>query len=601
MFRGVLALCLTVVLSNCGSKIDNDGPEYGGVGTQRPNILIILTDDQGYADVGAFGAEDLATPNIDKLAEDGVKLTQFYAGAPLCSPSRASLLTGQTSVRAGVASNVSSNPNVDGMPASEVTLAEALKTAGYSTALVGKWHLGSSPGSVPGNQGFDFSFGHLNGCIDNYSHTYFWEEPYKHDLYLNGSPIRRDGDYFPDLMVLETTRFIDEAGDKPFFVFFAMNMPHYPYQGDAQWLDHYTSKNLASPRLEYAAFVSTLDERIGDVIDHLKAIGKYENTIIIFQSDHGYSTESRAMGGGGSAGIYRGAKFSLFEGGIRIPAIIKYSPMLPSGQSRDGLAVTADWFPTLLDMIEIPSSDYSFDGKSILPMLKNPDTNSPHKNYVWQWMGAEAIRDGDWKLLIDPIDTSLSSHPPRMMGSYLYNLKEDPSEKNDLAASHPDRVIAMTELRDNVLEAQSQSEACAKTSTRLKFSLKDGEALKTILGEGWHDLELSHVWSSDEADLIVPVPPNCEDEGCSIKIKAFAVRGALDSPDLQLKVSLNGESVSAEYLAENELVIPFEGKCIAEISLTIPGAVRPSDLGASPDARLLGIALSEIQIIENRN
>ena len=204
------------------------------------------------------------------------------------------------------------------------------KAAGYATAHVGKWHLGFAKGMTPNEQGFDDSFGFLGGCIDNYSHFFYWHGPNRHDLWRNGKEVHHDGQFFPELMVAEAGRFIEANRSRPFFMYFALNMPHYPYQGYAKWLDRYRS--LPHPRREYAAFVSTLDENLGRLLARLDELGLRENTIVVFQSDNGHSTEERAFFGGGSAGPYRGAKFSLFEGGIRLPAIISWPGHLPEGQ-----------------------------------------------------------------------------------------------------------------------------------------------------------------------------------------------------------------------------------------------------------------------------
>jgi arylsulfatase A len=201
--------------------------------SQRPNVIVILTDDQGSIDANCYGATDLVTPAIDGLAERGVMLTQFYAAAPVCSPSRAGLITGRYPIRAGVPGNVSSQQGQAGMPAEQITMGDTFQAAGYATAHIGKWHLGYTPETMPNNQGFDHSFGHMGGCIDNYSHFFYWQGPNRHDLWRNGVEVFYDGRYFPDLMVDETVRFIDQREEKPFFVYFALNLPHYPYQKNA--------------------------------------------------------------------------------------------------------------------------------------------------------------------------------------------------------------------------------------------------------------------------------------------------------------------------------------------------------------------------------
>src|SRR5690606_31500601 len=189
---------------------------------------------------------------------------------------------------------------------------EMLQAAGYATAHVGKWHLGYTPETMPLGQGFDASFGHMGGCIDNYSHFFYWEGPNRHDLWRNGEEFWHDGEFFPDLMAAECIEFLQQERDRPFFLYWAINVPHYPMQGTDRWRKHYA--HLEAPRRMYAEFVSTMDERVGQVLDVLEQQGLAENTLVIFQSDHGHSTEERAFFGGGNAGPYRGAKGCLFEG-----------------------------------------------------------------------------------------------------------------------------------------------------------------------------------------------------------------------------------------------------------------------------------------------
>ena len=429
---------------------------------ERPNVIVILTDDQGSLDTHLYGSEDLDTPHLDTLAERGVRFTQFYAAAPVCSPSRAGLLTGRYPVRAGVPSNAEPPPLPDvrferGLPSEEVTIAEMLKEAGYATAHIGKWHLGHAPGMLPNEQGFDHSFGHLGGCIDNYGHTFYWNGPNRHDLWRNGNEVFHDGQFFPDLMVDEAAAFIEANQENPFFIYFAINTPHYPYQGEAEWLERY--QDLPYPRNLYAAFVSTTDERIGRLVGVVDSLGLRENTLIIFQSDHGHSVEERAHGGGGNAGPYRGAKFSLFEGGLRVPAIVSMPGTLPEGDVRDGLAHGADWLPTIAEMTGAPLLNDDLDGKSLADVLRS-DAPSPHEVVHWQvgtGEGAQwAVREGDWKLIGNPRDPTMTEELTDQL--YLTNLAEDISEKANLAKDHPDVVERLMGLREAWMGAQGAAE-----------------------------------------------------------------------------------------------------------------------------------------------
>jgi arylsulfatase A-like enzyme len=409
---------------------------------RQPNVVLIFADDLGSVDLGCYGAKDLETPHTDALAARGLRFTQFYSAAPVCSPSRAALLTGRYPVRCGVPSNAGSQKGQKaGLPAEEVTMAEMFAKAGYATAHIGKWHLGYEGDMLPNRQGFDHSFGHMGGCIDNYSHFFYWSGPNVHDLHRNGKEIYEDGKYFPDLMVAEAKTFIDAQREKPFFLYFAMNMPHYPYQGEAKWLERF--KDLPYPRNLYAAFVASQDERIGALLKVLDDAKLRDDTIVIFQSDNGHSTEERAHWGGGSAGPYRGAKFSLFEGGIRLPAIISWPGHLPQGETRDQLAHACDWLPTLAELCQVELVNPDLDGLSLARVLADKSAPSPHKTVHWQvglGGGAQwAVRDGDWKLIGNARDTTDGKNA-QSFNLFLANLAEDAGEKKNLAADNPDVV-----------------------------------------------------------------------------------------------------------------------------------------------------------------
>ncbi len=413
---------------------------------KKPNVLLIYTDDQGSLDMNIYGAKDLYTPNMDKLARNGVRFTQFYAAAPVCSPSRASLLTGRFPQRAGLATNASSNRDGGtGMPTEQVTMAEMFKDAGYSTGHIGKWHVGYTPETIPNQQGFDYSFGFMGGCIDNYSHFFYWDGPNRHDLWRNGKEIWEDGKYFPDLMVEETYQFLESNQDNPFFLYWPINVPHYPLQGEEKWREYY--KNLPSPRNMYAALISTMDEKIGQILNKLEELGLAENTIVILQSDHGFSTEERTFGGGGYAGSYRGSKFSLLEGGIRVPAIISWPAVLPKDEIRDQFATNIDWFPTLAELSDIPLPERKIDGKSLVPIILSSKAKSVHDVFFWQSGGGKdpqwAVREGDWKLMHNPFQVQASEMTADKF--FLVNMKDNFTEQKNEADQHPDVVRSLTE------------------------------------------------------------------------------------------------------------------------------------------------------------
>lgn len=422
--------------------------------SSRPNVLIIYTDDQGSIDVNCYGATDLKTPNLDGLAQDGVRFTQMLAPAPICSASRVGLLTGRMPIRAGQAGN---GP----LSGDETTIAEVFAAAGYRTGHVGKWHLGKSQETYPLAQGFATSFGHMEGCIDNYSHFFFWNGPNRHDLWRDGKEVFEDGNYFPDLMERECKSFFDqsESDDRPFFLYWAFNAPHYPYQGTSRWRDEY--RDLENPRARYAAFVSTADEYIGRVIQHLKSIDEYDNTIILFQSDHGHSTETRAFGGGGNSGPYRGAKQSLFEGGLRVPSVVVWKQGIPQNEVRDEFVTGCDWFPTLCELANIELPQHHLDGKSIVDVIKSSEVKTPHDSFQWQFGYGRnsqwAVREGDWKLIGNPVDTTLPQSSRKNGGRldapfFLANLASDVGETTNLADENSDVVERLLQYRTQLLQ-----------------------------------------------------------------------------------------------------------------------------------------------------
>ena len=428
---------------------------------QNPNVILIVTDDQGAADAGCYGAKDLVTPAMDSLAARGVRFTQFYSGAPVCSPSRACLLTGRYPLRAGLVGNAASLPGGEGMPTEQVTIAEMLKAAGYATAHIGKWHLGFKADQMPNSQGFDYSFGHMGGCIDNLSHFFYWQGPNRHDLYRNGREVFYPGRFFGDLMVEETSRFLEQNRARPFFVYFALNEPHYPYQGDVKWLERY--KDLPYPRNLYAAFLSTCDERIGALLKKVDDLGLRERTLIVFQSDNGHSTEERAHFGGGSAGVYRGAKFSLFEGGIRLPGMISWPGHLPEGAVRGQMVHASDWMPTIAELSGAKLLNEDIDGRSIVPVIRSVAAPSPHEVLYWhvgRGRNAEwAVRQGDWKLIGNNQETFGDKLGAEDKKLFLSNLATDISEKQNLAAEHPDVVQRLLKLRQDWISAHPEPAA----------------------------------------------------------------------------------------------------------------------------------------------
>lgn len=399
---------------------------------RRPNVVIFLTDDQGSVDLNCYGSHDLATPNLDRLCNSGVRFTQFYASSSISSPSRAALLTGRYPQRVGVPALVAPDPQKPGLPASEITLAELLRENGYATALIGKWHLGHNPQSHPNAQGFDYFFGHLGGCIDNYSHYFYWNGPNRHDLYRNDEEVWYAGRNFAELMTEESLRIIEQHREQPFLLYFATNYPHYPLQGDDAWRKYYAAQGTPHPRDKYAAMVSTIDERIGQVLDKLEAEKMLDNTIVIFMSDNGHSIEDRTFGGGGNAGIFRGNKFTLYEGGIRVPAAIRYPGVFTPGTVCDAVATGCDWYPTIAQLCGVRLPDRRLDGASLVATV-NDGNPSPHRIIHWATGKIWAVRKGPYKLIC-------SKTGGEELSVELYDIENDPSETHNLAPARPDLV-----------------------------------------------------------------------------------------------------------------------------------------------------------------
>ncbi len=410
----------------------------------RPNVLLVFADDQGTLDVNCYGSKDLHTPALDDLARRGVRFSQFYVGAPVCSPSRAALLTGRYPQRAGVPGNVSSHPGHEGMPTEQLTLAEVLREAGYRTALVGKWHLGTVPECSPTAQGFDQFFGHKAGCIDNWSHFFYWSPPHFHDLHRNDQEVYEDGQHFTDLMVREADRFITADSKRPFFLYLAFNIPHYPLQPLERFRKMYRLGDHSEgwERREYAAWIATLDDGVGRVMARIDELGLRDNTLVIFLSDHGHSAEPRANFGGGNAGPYRGNKFTLWEGGIRVPCIASWPGNIPQNEQRRQMGVSVDWFPTICGFAGVDLPERILDGKDLRPVIGSAAAPSPHEVFHWQSRNIWAVRRGDWKLVATCRKKAAEAAPEL----FLSNLAEDVTEINNIAAKHPDVVEELIQL-----------------------------------------------------------------------------------------------------------------------------------------------------------
>jgi arylsulfatase A-like enzyme len=392
---------------------------------QKPNIIIILTDDQGYQDVGFNGSLDIKTPHIDRIAENGVKFTNGYVSYAVCGPSRAGLITGRYQDRFGFGRNPLFAPKdaLQGLPLSEQTISEVLKKQGYVNMAVGKWHLGAHRSQRPLKRGFDEFFGFLSG-----GHKYFPKELIKKNIseltsqfdayntkLLRNNQRIEETEYLTDAFSREAVNFVERNKDQPFFLYLAYNAPHTPLQATQKYLDRYpTIKN--EKRKSYAAMISAVDDGVGNLMNKLEALKISENTLIFFLSDNGGVRNSAANNGNLKAG-----KGSLFEGGIRVPFAMQWPSVISKGQVYPKPVISLDIFATVIAQINAPSKN-TLDGVNIIPYLNGNRTEAPHKALYWKKIdqGAFAIREGDIKL-VKMKETAA-----------LYNLSKDISEKNKL-------------------------------------------------------------------------------------------------------------------------------------------------------------------------
>lgn len=417
---------------------------------KKPNVIIIMTDDQGYGDLSCMGATDFKTPNIDAVAEDGIRFSSMYSASPVCSPSRASLLTGRYPGNAGVRAILAGHRRASGLTPKVPTIATALKKLGYKTGIMGKWHLGLKDECRPNSNGFDEFSGFLAGCIDYYSHIFYWgmadgnTNPI-HDLWENENEVYENGEYMTERITRKSVEFIQNHHDEPFLLYVAYNAPHYPMHAPEKYLRRFPY--LSKDRQIMAAMISAVDDGVGEIRNELIRQGLLENTIIYFQSDNGPSRESRnRLDGtqdyyyGGTAGIFSGHKFSLFEGGIRIPAILSwYGRTSTSVESAPH--ISTDIFPTVLELCGGNPEEYELDGMSLVPMIDKTGT-AEHEYLFWEMEGQTAARKDKYKLVLNG---QLVEGEEQRAEVFLSDLEADPGEKHNLCNEMPELCQEMKE------------------------------------------------------------------------------------------------------------------------------------------------------------
>jgi arylsulfatase A-like enzyme len=434
----------TLAIPNCVSaNRQTDG---------KPNFVIIFTDDQGYQDVGCFGSPSIVTPNLDKMAAEGMRFTDFYSAASICSPSRASLMTGCYPPRVGITKVLFPNDNI-GLNPEELTIADILRQRGYATACIGKWHLGHLPEFLPTSNGFDYYFGipysnDMDGVkgknkgldrawrLKDYS---LWNVPLMRGKYIIERPAVQTAliERYTD----EAVKFIRKNKDNPFFLYLPHTMPHIPLFVSDEFYDGDVKK-------AYKVTIEQIDSSVGRVLGALKDAGVDKNTLVVFTSDNGPWLSMKHHGG--SALPLRDGKFSTYEGGMREPCIMRWPGKIPAGTVCDEVCGTIDLLPTFAKLAgaEVPA-DLVIDGKDILPLMEDhPGAETPHEAYFYySGNNLQAVRSGKWKLRRAENNIEL------------YDLIADIGEKTNLAGEHPEIVKRLSDIMeqfDSELKANSR-------------------------------------------------------------------------------------------------------------------------------------------------
>jgi arylsulfatase len=418
----------------------------------RPNVVLIVADDLGYGELGCYGQVKIATPHLDRLAAEGLRFTQFYAGAPVCAPSRCVLLTGLHTGHAFVRDNVEVQPEGQlALPAGTFTLARALDSAGYATGLVGKWGLGA-PGSsgTPEKQGFDEWFGYLcQRQAHSFYPTHLWKNGERVELAGNALGATAGREHAQPLLAAEALAFLERHRAEPFFLYVPFTLPHLALQPQKRDLAEYRDKfpetpydgrngymPHSTPRAAYAAMVSRLDADVGRLVAKLDELGLAQETLVLFTSDNGPTHD---VGGvdteffASTAGL-RGRKGSVYEGGLRVPLIARWPGMVPAGKSCAQVAGFQDVLPTVLELAGVATPP-GLDGKSFAATLRDGEPR-PRTTLTWEFHGYGqqlAARRGDWKLV--QRELAKGGRAPE-----LYDLAADPSEVRDVAHEHPELV-----------------------------------------------------------------------------------------------------------------------------------------------------------------
>ena len=412
-------------------------------GAARPNVVFILADDLGYGDLSSFGRPDYDTPNLDRLAREGIRFTSAYSASPLCTPTRCGFITGRYPARTKVGleepldwkKSLGDEASALGLPPDHPTLASLLKKSGYETSLVGKWHLGYLPWFGPLQSGFDEFFGILSGGVDYFSHKDGDGEP---DLFEASVPVERIG-YLTDLLTERALKVISRRRSRPFYLSLHYTAPHWPWEGpgDAaigRGAGSGLSKLTAGGSLKtFAEMVKRLDDGVGEVMKYLRRSALDRNTLVIFTSDNGGERFSYNW-------PFRGQKFQLWEGGIRVPAIVRWPGVVPPHRSTEQVAITMDWTATILGVTgSKPDANYPLDGNDLMPICKGGAAYE--RKFFWRNGKQDAARNGRWKYLNDNRQ------------EYLFDLATDQREQADFKERRPE---VLGQLKKDFDQWQSQ-------------------------------------------------------------------------------------------------------------------------------------------------
>ncbi len=429
--RKILQACFFAILAHTSLHAAPEG--------SKPNIIVMLTDDQGYGDLGCFGAKNISTPNIDRLCKEGMKFTSFYV-TNRCSPTRLAFMTGSLPERAGW-SKVIYRHSLVGIHPNEVTVPELMKKAGYTTGMVGKWHLGEFQKFNPVKHGFDSFFGFLQ-CGGEDGENEGIKGLFRNTGFLEKSAGKTHGQYSPRLRQAGID-FIRKNKDRPFFLYYASPLPH------VKWIPNEQFKG-SSKQGTYGDVIQEIDWQVGGLMDTLDELGLTQNTLVVFASDNGPQLN---VEGHGNSGPLRDGKWTNFEGGIRSPTIMRWPAVISAGSTNDEITSIMDLLPTFCELAGVePPSDRLLDERSILPYLEGKKLPEPiHNTFI---VPGSTIRQGDWKLLVKGQTPGGSKadqfgktdRVPAAAGS-LFNLKEDVGETTDISKKHPEKVAELTNLK----------------------------------------------------------------------------------------------------------------------------------------------------------